>query len=339
MHAVRVHTFGPPDVLVYEEIPMPSPGPGPILIRVEAVAVNYADIMRRSNTPYPFPTTLPYIPGSQVAGVVAQLGADVAGPPVGTPVFALVGSDGSTGYAQFATAAAAQVIPIPPNLGFEEACGLVVAGVSAMLILRDLAGLRPGESILIPGAGGGLGGYAVQIAKLLGAGLVIGAASTVAKREAALAHGAHEVVDYTQPDWPNHVRDLTDGAGVDVVLEASGAKLFAESLPCLGAFGRMVVYGMASRQPLTFDDASILDFFYRPALNQSLHVFNLGLWFGLRPQGAVDALTKLIGYAAAGQVHVPVKLVLPLAQAATAHQMIERRETIGKVILKPWLER
>ena len=189
-----------------------------------------------------------------------------------------------------------------------------------------------------PGAGGGLGGYAVQIARLLGAGSVIGAASTVAKREAALAYGAQEVVDYTQPNWPDHVHHLTGGAGVDVVLEASGATLFAESLTCLRTFGRMVVYGMASREPLTFDDASILDFFYRPALNQSLHVFNLGLWFGLRPQIAVDALTTLVGFAAAEELHVPVNLVLPLAHAATAHHMIERRETIGKVILKPWIE-
>jgi NADPH:quinone reductase len=254
MKAVRAHSFGSPDVLIYEEVPTPLAGPGQIRIRVEAAAVNYADIMRRSNTAYPFPTSLPYMPGSEVAGTVDQLGEGVAGPAVGTPVFALVGRDGSSGYAQFAVAEATQVIPIPPGLSVEQACALVVAGASAMLILRDVAGLREGQSVLIPGAGGGVGSYAIQIAKLLGAKLVIGAASSPAKREAAQAYGADAVVDYTQPNWPEHVYKITEGAGVDVVLESSGSALFAQSLSCLAPFGRMVVYGMASRQPLSFDD-------------------------------------------------------------------------------------
>lgn len=131
---------------------------------------------------------------------------------------------------------------------------------------------------------------------------------------------------------------MTSGKGVDVVLESSGGALFAQSLNCLAAFGRMVVYGMTSRQPLTFDDESILRFFYRPALNQSLHVFNLGLWFGLQPQIAADALTTVIGFAASRQLTIAVNHLMPLAHAADAHRMIERRETTGKVILQPWVE-
>jgi len=104
MQAVRVHQFGTPDVLVYEDIPTPQPGPGQVLIKVESVAVNYSDVMRRSNTRYPFPTSLPYIPGGEIAGTVATLGDGVAEPAVGTPVFALAGNDGSTGYAQYALA-------------------------------------------------------------------------------------------------------------------------------------------------------------------------------------------------------------------------------------------
>lgn len=338
MKAVRAHQFGPPDVLVYEEVPTPLPGPGQLRIRVEAAAVNYADIMRRSNTPYPFPTSLPYTPGSEVAGVVDQLGAGVAGPPLGTPVFALVGADGSTGYAQFAIADAKQVIPTPAGLGAEQACGLAVAGASALLMLRDVAGLRENESVLIPAAGGGVGSYAVQLAKLRGAKLVIGAASSAAKREAALRYGADAVVDYTQANWPEQVRRITNGNGVDVALETAGGELFAQSLACLAPFGRMVVYGMASRQPLSFDDEQVLRFFYQPALNQALHVFNLGLWFGVRPQTAGEALSAILGLAASGQLQVAVNHILPLAQAANAHRLIERRATTGKVILKPWLE-
>ncbi len=336
MKAIQMQHYGTPDVLIYQDIPNPKPGPGQVLIRVEAAAVNYSDIMRRTNTPYPFPTPLPFIPGSEVAGVIEALGAGVTQPPVGTPVFALAGNDGSTGYAQYALANAAQVIPIPPGLSMDEASALIVAGVTAMLTLKEVAHLQSSDSILIPGAGGGVGNYAIQIAKLLGARVVIGAASSHARRDAALAAGAHHVVDYTRPDWPDHVREITDGRGVDVVLEMSGGRVFAQSLNCLAPFGRLIVYGMASLEPLQLDQETIIKFFYTPAYNQSLHVFNLRLWFGLRPEASVSALQDLIGFAASGQIKVPVSYKLPLSRAAEAHQMIENRRTTGKIILKPW---
>lgn len=338
MKAIQIDRYGPPEVLSYVELPTPSPGPGQVLIKVEAAAVNYADVMRRSNAPYPFPTPLPFIPGGEVAGVVAALGAGVAGPPVGTPVFALVGRDGSTGYAQYALADAAQVVPIPPGLSADEACALVVAGATALLLLREVARLRPGERVLIPGAGGGVGAYAVQLARLLGAETVIGAASAPEKQTLARDLGADHVVDSTRPDWPEQVRELTGGYGVDVLLEMSGGPALAQGLRCLAPFGRAVVYGMASREPLQLDQETLLRFFYNPSPNQSLHVFNLGLWFGLRPQAAVAALRDLIGYAASGQVKVAIGQTLPLARAAEAHRLLEARQSVGKLILKPWVE-
>jgi NADPH:quinone reductase-like Zn-dependent oxidoreductase len=337
MHAIRAHQFGSPDVLVYETMPTPTPGPGEILTRVEAAAVNYADLMRRSATPYPFPTSLPYHPGSEVAGTVAALGEGVAGPALGTPVFALVGRDGSSGYAQYATASANQVIPIPPGLSSDQACAVVVAGLTALLILKQVGRVQPGETVFVPGAGGGVGLYAVQLAKLLGAGLVIGGASSDIKRSAAQAHGADIVIDYTQADWAAQVQAHTGGRGADVVLEMSGGAVFAESLRCLAPFGRMVVFGMAGREPLQFDPAAQMEFFYRPALNQSLLVFNLGLWFGLQPAIAVGALEELIGYVARGLLQVPISHRFPLAEAAAAHRLIEARQTTGKVILQPWV--
>ena len=192
--------------------------------------------------------------------------------------------------------------------------------------------------MLIQGASGGVGSYAVQLAKLMGAGKVIGAASSSSKLQAATELGADQVVDYTQPDWPDRVREVTDGRGVDVILEMNGGAVFAQGLNCLVPFGRVVVYGMASREPLEFDREAILKFFYSPALNQSLEVFNLGLWFGLQPQKAVEALQELIGLVASGQIKVQIGEVLPLSQAAHAHRLVEDRRTTGKIILKPWEE-
>lgn len=247
-----------------------------------------------------------------------------------------MGGDGSTGYAQFALADAPQVIPIPASVGVDAASGLVVAGVAAMLILKESARLQPGESVLVQGAAGGVGSYAVQIAKLLGAGTVIGAASTPKKRTAAAALGADHVVDYTRKDWPGQVRELTGGRGVDVVLEMAGGDAFEQSVSCLAPFGRAIVYGSASGESLRVGPETVQSLFYNPSPNQSVVSFNLGLWFGLRPDAAVSALKTLIGLVASGEVKVPVGHILPLRQAAEAHRMLEERRTTGKIVLKPW---
>ena len=336
METIRAHRFGPPDVLVLEEVPVPRPGPGQILIKVESAGVNFSDVKRRRNDSYPFPTPLPYTPGGEVAGTVEALGEGVEGPPLGTPVFGLVGGDGSNGYAQFALANAPGVVPIPPGVSADVASGLVIAGSAAVLILRESARLQVGETVFVPGAAGGVGGYAVQIAKLLGAATVIGAASTPEKRAAVLALGADHAVDYSRADWPDRVREVTNGGGVDVALEMGGGALFEQSLACLAPFGRIVVYGSSSGEPLRLGAEGIEGLFYNPSPNQSLVSFNLGLWFGMRPEVAVGALRTLIGFVASGQVQVPIGHVLPLRRAAEAHRMLEGRQTTGKIVLKPW---
>lgn len=336
MEAVRAKSYGTSDVLELEEVPVPRPGPGQVLIRVESAGVNFSDVKRRRNDPYPFPTTLPYTPGGEVAGTVAELGDGVEGPPVGTPVFALAGEDGSTGYAQFAVANASGVIPTPPGIDADAASGLVIAGSTAVLILQEAARLRSGESVLVQGAAGGVGSYLVQIARILGAGTVIGAAGSPKKREAILALGADHAIDYTQAGWPDRVRELTDGRGADVLLEMAGGDSLEQGLSCLAPFGRAVVYGSSSGAPLRMGPETINALFYDPSPNQSLVAFNLGLWFGMRPEAAVGALQTLIGYVASGRVEVPVGHVLPLSRAAEAHRMLEERRTTGKIVLKPW---
>lgn len=336
MHAIQMSTFGGPDVLKLVEIEQPIAGAGQILIRVESAAVNFADIMRRRNDAYPFPTALPFIPGSEVAGTVETLGDGVEGPPVGTPVFAVVGSDGSSGYAEFALAEAQQVIPIPDAVSADQAAGIVIAGTTAMLILTDKSALQPGESVLIGGAGGGVGTLAIQIAKSLGAGTTIGLASSDQKRRAALDAGADHVVNPTQDGWETTAREQAGGAGVDVVLEMSGGDVFAKGLSILAPFGRFVVYGVASGKPGVFNEAAQHHFFYTPSMNQSIHVFNIGLYFGRQPLVAVEAMTNLIELIASHRVTVQIGETLPLAEAAEAHRRVEGRSTTGKVILKPW---
>lgn len=335
MRAIQISEQGSPGVLTVVTLPDPTPGPGQILIRVESASVNFSDVMRRRGSTYPFPTPLPFVPGGEVAGTVAALGDGVDGPPVETPVFALVGADGSGGYAELSIADARQVIPTPPGVTPDEAAGIVVAGISATLILTQSAELTKGQSVLVPAAAGGLGAYAIQIAKLLGGSPVVAAASTGDKRDAAIASGADHTVDSSSREWPAAVRELTGGAGVDVALEMTGAGQLEATLSALAPFGTAVVYGMASGTPGTLSSRAIDALLYDPALNQTVRAFNLGIWFGLRPQLAVAALQQLVEWVAKGQIKVPLGPTLPLDQAAEAHRRLEARETTGKIILKP----
>lgn len=337
MQAVRIHRFGGPDVLTVDEVPVPDPGPGEVLVRVEAAAVNFADVMRRRADPYPFPTPLPFTPGSEVAGTVEALGEGVAGPPPGTPVLALVGADGSSGYAQYAVAAADRVIPIPDGVGAEAAAGIIVAGTTAMLLLTEAAPAAEGAAVLIPGAAGGVGSVAVQLAsRVLGAGTVIGLAGSPARRARVLELGAHHALDSADPAWPEAVRELTGGRGADVALEMAGGETFARTLGVLAPLGRMAVYGLAGGQPPQLDGGLAARWLYDPALNQSITAFNLGAWFGLAPERAAAALGRLLALVAEGRVHVPVGEVLSLDRAADAHRLLEGRAALGKVVLAPW---
>jgi NADPH2:quinone reductase len=332
MKVAQLHKYGGPDVIVYEDAPKPKPGFGEVLIKVESVSVNFADVVRRNNDPYPFPSPLPFIPGSEVAGVVETVGEGTGNLKEGMTVFASLENGGAGGYAQYAVAKSSKVIPLPDALTPDQACSLVVAGMTALQTLTDCAHLQSGETVLVQAAGGGVGTYAVQIAKHLGAGKVIAAASTQAKRDLAMKLGAHHAIDYTAPDWIDRLRELTDGNGVDVVLEATGGDVLTQSIQAMSPFGRIVVFGAASRERKPVNPYAML------GLNQSLITYYVGGWFQSRPQQAVAALLRLIGLIKSGAIQVQIGHILPLSQAAEAHRILAARASAGKIILKPWLQ-
>ena len=326
MRTVRFHSTGGPEVLVLEDVPDPIPGPGELTVMVEAAGLNFADVLRRRGDPYPEETPLPFTAGGEIAGTVAALGEGVTSPAVGTEVFVPCRTGG---YAQFVKVPAAAAIPLPQGIDAVEATALVVQGLTAYFALKDAAQIAPGESVLVEAAAGGVGSFAVQIAKLLGAGLVIGAASSEEKRAAAIALGADHAVDYTRSDWAEEVRSLTEGRGADVVLEMTGGDTVQRALDAMADFGRMVVYGQASAEAATVDPQRLV------TRNQSVTGFYIAGYFA-RPGGVADALAEIIKYVQDGQLKLQIGGVFPLSGAAEAHRLLEGRHSTGKLVLQPW---
>lgn len=321
MKAIRIHKLGGPEVMHLEEVETPTPKEGEVLIKVAAVGINYADLAQRQGT-YLTRTHTPLILGMEVAGTIVALGPGVTTLKEGTRVAAF----GNGGYAEYVTASANALIPIPDTLDFAHAAAFPVQGLTAYQLLRESAHLQAGESVLVHAAAGGVGTLAVQLAKLMGAGTVVGTASSESKRELARKLGADVAIDYTKPEWVEQVKQSTGGKGTDIILEMVGGEIAQQSLQCLAPFGRMVVFGAASGEVVQFSGIQLM---YK---NQSIVGYWLTAWLS-RPDRIAAATQELMGYLASGKLQIIVNNTYPLAEAAEAHRAIAARQTTGKVVL------
>ncbi|MGH8149166.1 MAG: NADPH:quinone oxidoreductase family protein [Steroidobacteraceae bacterium] len=241
MRAAVVRALGPPESIAVEECPIPAPGPGDIVAQVLAAGVNFADLLMVAGK-YQVKPPLPFVPGLEFCGRVASVGAGVERWRPGDRVMGAPVRGGC--FAEYVTASARHVFRAPERLSDELAAQFVVAyGTAAFALQR--AGLGPGETLLVSGAGGGVGIAAVDIAARIGA-RVIAAASSPEKLRAAQAHGAHEIVDYGREELPAAIDRLTEGRGVDVTLDTVGGRFFDEALRCIARRGRILVVGFAS---------------------------------------------------------------------------------------------
>lgn len=328
MKAARFHKTGNPDVLVYEDVPDPVAGPGQVLVKVEAVGMNFADVMRRRGDPYPEASPPPFILGAEVAGTIAAVGEGVANVPVGLSVLA---APGAGGYAQYVVVPAASIIPLPEGFDAVHAAALLGHGLTAAIALKQAARIKPGDHVLVEGAAGGVGSFAIQLARLYGAGKIIAAASTPEKRAKAESLGADASVDYTQSDWSQEVLRLTDGRGADIVIETAGGKVLNEALQAMAPYGRMVFLGQSSGESAAVDPWSLT------VKNHSVIGFYIGAYLA-DEQLLMTTVGELFGFVGSGQLKIQVGKVLPLSQAAEAHRLLEGRKTTGKVVLQPWAD-
>ena len=329
MKAIQYERFGGPEVLEYVDLPEPVPGPGEVLISTAAIGVNFPDVRERLGV-YNLAATgvggvkLPQVGGLAVTGTVASAGPDCDQGLVGRRVVAALQKGG---YAQYALARRDLTVPVDPGTDLTVLAGIAGQGLTAYLALQAAA-LRGGESLLVHGAAGGVGGIAVQIAKALGAGPVIGTAGTEERRQHVLAQGADAAIGYDTPDWTGQVLDLTAGHGVDVLLETIGGEVFDQNFDALATFGRYLLVGSTRGPGQPFAPRRLL------SRSQALIGFYLPVYYG-RPRLIAGALGFLARVLRDGQLTPAVDRVLPLSQAGTAHRLLEERAVRGAVILDP----
>jgi NADPH2:quinone reductase len=323
MQVIEVTEFGSTDSMRVGERDVPEPGEGEVRIEVRAAGINFADIMQRRGHYQggPQPT---YVPGMEVAGVVDAVG-DGVGRSVGDEVVGMV--DGG-GYAEYVTADATGLFDIPGEMSFEEAAGFPVQFLTAHNCLHEWGGLEEGERVLVHAAAGGVGTAAVQLASEAGAE-TFGTASTAEKLDLATDLGLDHPINYTETDFAEEVDDLTDGEGVDLVLDGIGGETTEESLDCLTHFGRMVSYGAASGEPGRPDTASLL------FSNQRVIGYHLGQAMFRAPEKVMSAVPPLTEMLSSGTLEVQVGETFALEDAVEAHEYIENRESSGKVLLVP----
>ncbi|HVS87397.1 MAG TPA: zinc-binding dehydrogenase [Candidatus Acidoferrum sp.] len=341
MKAIVFERHGSPDVLKYIDVPQPSIKPKEVLVRVRACALNHLDLWVRRGLPN-VPIPLPHIPGSDVAGEIAQVGSDVTTVRVEQKVvlapgvtcgkcpacvsgldnrcrqFTNLGYMIDGGCAEFVRAPEVNCLPYPENLSFEEAAAVPLVFQTAWHMLVGRAELQPGEDVLILGAGSGVGSAAIQIAKFFGA-RVIATAGTDEKLEKAKHLGADHVINHKSQKIRDEVRRITNKRGVDVVFEHVGTATWEESLASLAPSGRLVTCGATTG----FDAKIDLRFLF------SRHLSLLGSYMGTKSE--LHTVMKLV---AAGRLKPIVDRVFPLAEAAAAHAYLEASSQFGKVVLR-----
>lgn len=342
MKAVWFDRFGGPEVLQYGERPDPVAGPGEVVVRVRACAINHLDLWVRGGLPGVNPT-LPHVLGNDVVGTIESVGADVTGWNVGDRTLVLptlscgacaacdagddhlcrahdvLGRRRDGGYAEFVSVPARNCLPYPANLSWEQAAAVPLVTVTAWHMLVTRAHVRAGEDVLVMGAGSGVGGAAIAIARLHGA-RVIATAGGAAKCARARELGAHDVIDHMCEDVAGRVRELTQRKGVEVVIEHVGGRVFEAGVASLARDGRLVTCGATIGAKVTLDVNLLF----------GRHLSLLGSWMGRR-----DDLTAALVHVASGAIAPVIDSVLPLDQARRAHERIEAREHFGKVVLVP----
>lgn len=321
--AVRVHTYGGPEQLVYEDVTVPPPGKGEVRVRHHAMGLNYIDVYFRTGA-YPA-ASMPFSPGNEGAGEVVAVGEGVTGFKVGDRV-AYVAPPGS--YAEERNVPAHFLVHLPKEIAYETAAGMMLKGMTAEYLLHRTYAVKKGDTILVQAAAGGVGLILCQWANSIGAA-VIGTVGSDDKAELAKKHGCHHTILYRSEDFAARVKEITGGKLCNVVYDGVGAATFPGSLDCLRPFGVFASFGAASGTIPAFDIGLL-------AKKGSLFATRPTLFTFLADRAILESMAaRLFASVIKGDVSIPVTATYPLSQAAEAHRALEGRATTGSVIFVP----
>jgi len=323
MRALVCHAYGPPDDLVIEDRPALAPGPGEVAVDIVAAAINFPDLLVIAGK-YQDKTPPPFVPGNEAAGTVAAVGDGVKGFTPGDRVIVMPRGGA---FAEQCVVDSSKVVPMPAALDFEQAAAFGVVYGTSYHALRQSAQLKPDESLLVLGAGGGVGLAAVELGKAMGA-RVIAAASSATKLDAARKAGADETIDYRQEDLREAVRRLSDDQGVDVVYDPVGGDLAQQALRGLAWHGRYLVIGFAS--------GDIPAFAANIALLKEASIIGVwwGTWLARHPDEHRANLRELLAWINDGTIAPKVTETYALDDFRRAFRRIATREAVGKVVLR-----
>ena len=322
MKCIRVEQPGGPEVLSCQECDPPRPGKGEALVRIEAVGVNFIDVYFRTGQ---YPKDRPFTPGLEAAGTVEAVSADVTQVREGDRV-AYASSPGA--YAEKASVPESKLVPIPDGVDFKSAAAAMLQGMTAHYLCHSTYPVRPGDTVLVHAAAGGVGLLLTQMAKHRGA-RVIGTVSTREKEKLAREAGADEIVLYEEADFAAEVRSLTRGEGVAAVYDSVGRTTFEKSLDCLKLRGVLVLFGQSSGPVSSFDPQLLNSkgslFLTRPSL---FHYISTR-------EELLERAHDVLGSVAEGKLKIRIGATFALSEAAEARRALEGRRTAGKVLLIP----
>ncbi|MEX0349145.1 MAG: quinone oxidoreductase [Paracoccaceae bacterium] len=320
---IVIHETGGPEMLCIEDRVVGDPGPGEVRIRHHACGLNFIDVYQRTGL---YPLDLPHALGMEAAGVVEAVGPEVKHLKPGDRVAYAAAPAGA--YTEARVMPAAQVCPLPAAIGFDQAAAMMLKGMTVEYLFHRTVPIRRGDTVLFHAAAGGVGLIACQWARSEGIRL-IGTAGSEEKCELALHHGATHCINYRTGDFAPRVRELTDGAGVDVVMDSIGADTFEGSLGSLKPLGMMISFGNASG-PVPPFDLSIL------AQHGSLKITRPTLFTHIAdPATCQDMAQHLFGKVTKGDIQIRIDQRFPLEQVADAHRALEARQTTGSTVLEP----
>ncbi len=322
MKAIIVTSFGGPEVMKYTDVDIPAISKDQVLIRVVATSVNFADIKSRYGKKGN--KSLPFIPGIDAAGIVERVGSHVKNIYPGQRVIAFP-QNGS--YAEYVVANENLTFVLPDEINFQTAAACPIVSFTSYNLLANVARLQQGESVLIHAAAGGIGTTAIQLAKLLGAGKVIGTVGSEAKKEIALDAGADYVFCHQDEDFVEKVNELTYGEGVNIILDSISGSVSERSLKCLAYYGCLVHFGNASGEIGNFHTKDL------HASCRSILGFSFGTTRKKRPELLQETANEVFRYLRDGRLQIKATKSFPLQDAGKAHEWVESRKSTGKVIL------